>query len=68
MIYCRDCGQPYVSYNTKKFDTKTGKPIISERCENLKCESGCWNLTYHKETKGFFSNTCKNCGYIHRDY
>ena len=68
MKFCKDCGQRLSPYFTKKYDEKTGEPIVSHRCENLRCETGCWNLTYHNQTKGFFSNVCKNCGYVHCDY
>lgn len=64
--FCTYCGVRQSTYNTGKFDSGTGEPVFSERCQNEKCWVGCDNTGGHKYDKRWFrgSAACQKCGHV----
>lgn len=60
--FCTFCGQELYQKPMGRFNANTGKPFTEAACPNPKCEKGCLNNGGH--FFGWFSNTCKQCGYV----
>lgn len=63
--FCERCGSQLVEHQTNRFNTQTGKSIMSNHCPNKKCENGCEYIGYDWM---WFLDRCRNCGRVVCDY